>query len=149
MRDLRRLWDFTMREIVFMGTRDDVLARRAQAQGLVERFLEEHRLAAEIRTASDPFFIAPDAVAKTYFQLSSETKFEISLMLPDDERLAVGSLNYHTDFFGRAFQVETEGAGPMHSVCIAFGLERFVYGFLAQHGEDPAGWPEVVRRAVA
>ena len=29
--DLRRLWDFTMREIVFMGTREDVLQRRAVA----------------------------------------------------------------------------------------------------------------------
>ena len=50
------------------------------------------------------------AVAKTYFQLSSETKYEISLMLPEAGRLAVGSHNYHTDFFGRAFQVDVEGA---------------------------------------
>src|SRR6266480_2482200 len=88
----------------------------------------------EIRTASDPFFIAPDAAAKTYFQLSSETKFEMSLLLPDDKRLAVGSHNYHSDFFGRAFNTTVDGAGYMHSVCVAFGLERWVYGFLAQHG---------------
>jgi seryl-tRNA synthetase len=145
--DLRRLWDFTMREVVFLGGRDDVLARRERALEQVARFLEEHELAGEVRTASDPFFIAPDAVAKTYFQLSSETKFEISLPLPDGARLAVGSLNYHTDFFGRAFDVAVEGSGPMHSVCVAFGLERWVYGFLAQHGDDPARWPEPVRRA--
>jgi hypothetical protein len=35
----------------------------------------------------------------------------------------------------------------MHSVCIAFGLERCVYGFLAQHGSDPAHWPAAVRAA--
>jgi seryl-tRNA synthetase len=145
--DLRRLWDFTMREVVFLGERGDVLGRRERGIELVARFLEEHALAGEVRTASDPFFIAPDAVAKTYFQLSSETKYEISLPLPGDARLAVGSLNYHTDFFGRAFNVAVDGAGPMHSVCIAFGLERWVYGFLAQHGDDPAHWPEVVRRA--
>lgn len=145
--DLRRLWDFTMREVVFLGARDDVLQRRERGIELVGQMLEAHGLAGEVRTASDPFFIAPDAMAKTYFQLSSETKYEISLLLPDDARLAVGSLNYHTDFFGRAFNVEVEGAGPMHSVCIAFGLERFVYGFVQQHGADPAGWPAAVRRA--
>jgi seryl-tRNA synthetase len=145
--DLRRLWDFTMREVVFLGTRDDVLSRRERSLEQVARFLVEHDLAGEVRTASDPFFVAPDAVAKTYFQLSSETKYEISLLLPEGARLAVGSLNYHTDFFGRAFDVAVEGAGPMHSVCVAFGLERWVYAFLAQHGDDPARWPEAVGRA--
>jgi seryl-tRNA synthetase len=146
--DLRRLWDFTMREVVFLGEREEVLRRRARGIEMVGQFLEDHGLAGEIRTASDPFFIAPDAVAKTYFQLSSETKYEISLLLPGGGRLATGSLNYHSDFFGRAFNVNAEGAGFMHSVCIAFGLERWVYAFLAQHGADPAQWPAPVRRAL-
>lgn len=147
--DLRRLWDFTMREIIFLGARDPVLKERERGNEVVAAFLDAHEVAGEIRTASDPFFIAPDAVAKTYFQLSSDTKYEIALMLPDDARLAVGSLNYHTDFFGRAFDINIEGSGPMHSVCIAFGLERWVYAFLVQHGDDPANWPKVVREALA
>lgn len=145
--DLRRLWDFTMREVVMMGAREQVLEWRRRAIDLVAEVLEEQALAGEIRTASDPFFMAPDAPGKTYFQLSSETKYEISLLLPDGERTAVGSLNYHTDFFGRAFNVTLVGGGPMHSVCIAFGLERWVHAFLAQHGSNPAGWPAVVRQA--
>jgi seryl-tRNA synthetase len=145
--DLRRLWDFTLREVVFLGRREDVLARRDEAIARTARFLEAHELAGEIRTASDPFFAAPDALAKTYFQLSAETKYEVSLLLPGSERLAVGSLNYHTDFFGRAFDVTVEGAGPMHSVCVGFGLERWVYAFVAQHGADPRRWPAPVRVA--
>ena len=145
--DLRRLWDFTMREVVFMGTRDQVLNQRERGLELMAEWLDSHRFAAEIRTASDPFFVAPDAMAKAYFQLSSETKYEMSALLPDGQRLAVGSLNYHTDFFGRAFDVQVEGGGPMHSVCIAFGLERWVYAFMQQHGTDPARWPDIVRRA--
>jgi seryl-tRNA synthetase len=145
--DLRRLWDFTMREIVFMGTRNDVLHRRESGIRRVGELLDALRLAGEIRTASDPFFIAPDAAAKTYFQLSSETKYEVSLMLPEAERVAVGSLNYHTDFFGRAFAIDVEGHGPMHSVCIAFGLERWVHAFLAQHGDRTEEWPAAVREA--
>lgn len=147
--DLRRLWDFTMREVVFMGTRDQVLKERERGLQLMAELLDAHRFASEIRTASDPFFIAPDAMAKTYFQLSSETKYEISALLPDGQRLAVGSLNYHTDFFGRAFDVQLEGGAPMHSVCIAFGLERWVHAFLQQHGTDPSRWPEIVRRSIS
>jgi hypothetical protein len=147
MRDLRRLWDFTMREVVFLGTREEVLAERERGIGRFGSFLDEHRLAGEIRTASDPFFIAPDAAAKTYFQLSSDTKFEIALALHDGARLAVGSFNYHNDFFGKAFSARLDGGGPMFSACIAFGLERWVYAFIAQHGADPARWPDVVRRA--
>ncbi len=112
MSDLRRLWDFTMREIVFLGQREDVLQRREQSLAMMGHFLNEHRLAGEIRTASDPFFVAPDALGKTYFQLSSETKYEVSLMLPGDARLAVGSHNYHSDFFGRAFDTTVEGPDP-------------------------------------
>jgi seryl-tRNA synthetase len=145
--DLRRLWDFTMREVVFMGGRDEVLAARERSIEMMIEFLRDHRLAGEIRTASDPFFVAPDAVSKTYFQLSSDSKFEISLLLPGQERLAAGSHNYHSDFFGRAFKIDVEGGGAMHSVCVAFGLERWVYGFLQQHGDDPAKWPDPVRRA--
>ena len=147
LKDLRRLWDFTMREVVFLGTREYVLTEREKTITMMSDFLEEHRLAGEIRTASDPFFIAPDAVSKTYFQLSSDSKFEVSLMLPDDERVAVGSHNYHSDFFGRAFDTVVEGAGPVHSVCVAFGLERWIYAFLMQHGSDPKKWPDAVRKS--
>ena len=78
--DLRRLWDFTMREIVFMGTREQVWQHREVGLERTAALLTEHRLASEIRTASDPFFTAPDAMAKTYFQLSSETKYEIAAL---------------------------------------------------------------------
>lgn len=145
--DLRRLWDFTLREVVFMGGRQEVLEARQRSIEMMADFLREHKLAGEIRTASDPFFIAPDAGSKTYFQLSSDSKFEVSVLLPGGERIAVGSHNYHSDFFGRVFNVDVEGGGPMHSVCVGFGLERWVYAFLQQHGSHPESWPETVRRA--
>ena len=145
--DMRRLWEFTMREIVFLGSRQAVTEAKERSVEIMADFLRSHHLAAEIRTASDPFFVAPEAVAKTFFQLSSESKLEVSLMLPEGERTAVASHNYHSDFFGNAFNTKIEGGGPMHSMCVAFGLERWVYGFLSQHGSDPAKWPDPVRNA--
>lgn len=143
--DLRRLWEFTMRELVFVGQRDWVLARREDAIAAFIPLLDALELPAEVRTASDPFFVAPDAAAKTYFQLSSETKYEISVGLGGEERLAVGSFNYHTDFFGRAFATDAGTTGPAHSVCVAFGMERLVHAILAHHGPDPATWPAILR----
>jgi seryl-tRNA synthetase len=148
MRELTRLWDFTMRELVFLGTSEYVLQERERCVEIIGEFLNDLGLAAEIRTASDPFYIAPDASSKTYFQLTAETKYELSALLPNKERLAIGSLNYHTDFFGRAFDINVEGSGPAHSSCIGFGLERFVCAFLAQHGNDPANWPDEIRASI-
>ena len=145
--DLRRLWDFTMREVVFLGSRQYVLERRDESVEMMAKFLSAHRLGGQIRTASDPFFVAPDAVSKTYFQLTSDSKFEVALEIDGEQRLAVGSHNYHSDFFGRAFHTDVEGAGAMHSVCWAFGMERWVYAFLVQHGSDPGAWPDEVRNA--
>jgi seryl-tRNA synthetase len=125
-----------------------VLQERERCVQIIGEFLDELGLAAEIRTASDPFYIAPDASSKTYFQLTAETKYELSAVLPSDQRLAIGSLNYHTDFFGRAFDIAVEGAGPAFSSCIGFGLERFVCAFLAQHGNDPSNWPDAARTAL-
>jgi seryl-tRNA synthetase len=148
MVDLRRLWDFTMREVVFLGSRETVENSRGQSIEMMCEFLEQHRLAGEIRTASDPFFVAPEAASKACFQLSSESKFEVSLFLPEGERIAVASHNYHGDFFGRAFNITVEPLGHSHTACVAFGLERWVYAFLAQHGSDISRWPPIVRSAL-
>ena len=68
-------------------------------------------------------------------------------MLDGGERIAVGSHNYHSDFFGRVFHADLETGGPMHSVCVGFGLERWVYAFLQQHGSVPSAWPDAIRNA--
>ena len=46
--DLRRLWDFTMREIVFMGTREQVWEQREVGLKRTSDLLTAHRLASEI-----------------------------------------------------------------------------------------------------
>jgi len=139
--DLRRLWDFTMREVVFVGTRDYVLRRRDEAIAAFGPMLDRWHLTGEIRTASDPFFIAPDSTAKTCFQLSSGTKYEISLPVGSEENRAVGSFNYHTDFFGKAFDIHAQDGSALQSVCVAFGLARWIYAFMAEHATDPSAWP--------
>ncbi|RMH42318.1 MAG: hypothetical protein D6689_08490 [Deltaproteobacteria bacterium] len=144
-----RLWDFHMREIIFIGDRDRVARARADSVDRVTRWLDELGMRYWIETATDPFFIdrfAPQA----YFQLANKTKFELLVDDPGGDRpLALGSFNVHHDFFGSAFGLSLAGGEPADTGCTAFGVERFVYAFATQHGLDPARWPEPVCAFVA
>ena len=144
---LERLWDFTMREIVFVGPANYVLDNRKELLDLSVAFLNELGLAYEISTATDPFFVDSYAVQAAY-QQGFELKFELLAPLPySGKKLAVGSINYHQDFFGRSFAIQA-GDEQAHTGCIGFGYERLALAFLAQHGLDENAWPDAVARAV-
>lgn len=140
---LERLWDFSMREIVFVGPAEYVLASRRTLVDLSAQFLNELGMAYEISTATDPFFVDSYAVQAAY-QQGFELKYELLAPLPySGKKLAVGSINYHQDFFGRSFSIRT-AEDVAHTGCIGFGYERLALAFLAQHGLDEKNWPDAV-----
>ena len=144
---LERLWDFTMRELIFVGARDFVLENREIARKRMEAKFEEIGLAYRVESASDPFFIGERKQA--VFQNAFQLKFEIQAALPfKNSTLAVGSYNYHQDFFGRSLNITRQDGTPVHTGCVAFGLERIIYAFLAQYGLDERNWPEAVRDGI-
>jgi seryl-tRNA synthetase len=157
---LERLWNFTMREVIFVGPKDYVLENRETARQRMHRVLEETGLAYRVESANDPFFIG-EFRKQAAFQSAFQLKYEIRARLPFKERLAlvvkrssppstlaVGSYNYHQDFFGRNLNISLPDGSPAHTGCVAFGLERIAFAFLAQHGLDPAGWPVHVAEAI-
>jgi seryl-tRNA synthetase len=140
---LERLWDFTMREIIFVGTGEYVLGRRRTCLDLCVQLLDDLKLAYEITSATDPFF-ADTFAAQAAYQQGFELKFELLVPLPySGKKLAVGSVNYHQDFFGRSFEIQVNGSHA-HTGCLAFGLERLALAFIAQHGLDEKSWPDTV-----
>ena len=144
---LERLWNFTMREIIFVGPKDFVLENRETARQRMQPVFKEIGLAYRMESANDPFFIG-EFRKQAAFQSAFQLKFEIRARLPfSDSTLAVGSYNYHQDFFGRSLNISLPDGSPAHTGCVAFGLERIAYAFLAQHGLDPANWPQWVREA--
>ena len=148
MTGLERLWDFTMREVIFVGSAQDVLDQRQRAVDETAHLLDKWGLSYEIRSATDPFFIE-DYASMAAFQLAFDLKFEILAPLPYKQtELAIGSFNYHQDFFGRSFNISDEGEEPIHTGCIGFGLERVVLAFLARHGLDAKAWPVAVAERV-
>ena len=145
---LERLWNFTMREIIFVGSKDYVLENRENGRKRMQEFFETIGFVYRVESANDPFFIG-EFRKQAAFQSAFQLKFEIRASLPFKENtLAVGSYNYHQDFFGRNLNITLDDGSPVHTSCVAFGLERIAYAFLAQFGLDPNGWPEPVKETI-
>jgi seryl-tRNA synthetase len=102
-------------------------------------------LAYRVESANDPFFIG-EFRKQVAFQSAFQLKYEIRARLPfKDSTLAVGSYNYHQDFFGRKLNITLPDGSPAHTGCVAFGLERMAYAFLAQFGLEAENWPQDMR----
>ncbi|MET7359185.1 hypothetical protein ABZS76_12110 [Streptomyces sp. NPDC005562] len=148
-RSLERLWDFTIREIVFLGTPEFVLDARRRLMERAYELVDALGLGGRCEVAGDPFFLNDTTAARAWSQRLLELKYELRLPLDGERDVSVGSFNYHEQFFGRSFGIAGETGEPVFTGCAGFGLERFAYAFLCRHGLDPANWPASVRAAVA
>jgi seryl-tRNA synthetase len=142
---LERLWDFTIREIVFLGSREDVLNARELFMRKVFAFVDALGLSGSCEVGNDPFFCGADTSQRIWSQRLMELKYELRLDVAPEKTIAVGSFNFHDDLFGRAFAIDHGGGGPIRSGCVGFGLERLVYAFLCQYGLERDDWPDRVR----
>jgi acyl carrier protein len=145
-RPLERCTEFTMREVVTLGTHQDVERVRHRLLRRVDRFVTTLALDGAIEPASDPFFTSESA-GRALAQSAGELKLELRLSLEGGRRVACASFNRHHDYFGRTFGISLGGI-PAHSGCVAFGIERWVLAFLTQHGFDERAWPAPVREAM-
>jgi len=136
---LERLWDFTIREVVFFGSRDFVLAARQRLMTAVFDYLAELDLTGHCEVANDPFFGGADTTHRILSQRMLELKYELRLMVDTERSVAV--------FFSRNFEI-THNGRPVQTGCAGFGLERLAYAFLCQYGVDPTVWPPQVRQAM-
>jgi len=142
---LDRLTNFSVRDIMFVGTEVFVLESRQILIEALCQFVRDLALHAKIETANDPFF-ANDSAMKTVFQNANGLKYEILAFIPHlDREIAVGSINFHTDFFGEAFNIEAANGRPACSGCIGVGMERMAYALFCQHGASVDGWPGSVK----
>ncbi|WP_250404480.1 aminoacyl--tRNA ligase-related protein [Streptomyces cellostaticus] len=147
-RSLERLWEFTMREVVFIGSENRVAEARNSFMQDVFAIVEELGLAGHVETASDPFFCDAKTAEKIWTQRLMQLKYELLLPVPGGRSVAAVSFNTHGSSLGEAFSIRTPDREIAHTGCVAFGLERFAYAFVCQHGLDPAGWPDAVSRSV-
>ena len=134
---LERQWSFGMREVVGLGTADDVKAFLARGRERVSRLHAALGLDIAWTAATDPFF-----------DMSKNPKFLAQKLDPVKTemvhagRLAIGSINFHRNFFGDTFAISI-GGEPAFSGCVAFGVERWIRAILEVHGPDARAWPDL------
>jgi seryl-tRNA synthetase/acyl carrier protein len=148
---LNRCYEFTMREIVFIGDADAVEQRRVRLMQRVIDLAEVLGLGGCVQRATDLFFKDDvEGRARALHQSATALKYELRARLDGEGRtLAIASFNVHEDYFGRAFEIRLPDRRHASTGCVAFGIERWVSAFVAHHGADPARWPQSVRQAVA
>lgn len=149
---LDRLWEFNVRELVFVGSEEHVATCRERALPVICELAALFDLECQIETASDPFF-ATVAAARTFWQRSQEVKNEIMLEVEpgpngSNRKLACGSINLHGRFFGDRFNIAAEGEDNAATGCVGLGIERWVLAAFSQHGFDPDRWPTEVRQVI-
>jgi hypothetical protein len=125
---------FRMREIVHIGERATIESFLDRARSQVVLLAGAFGIATKLEKATDPFF-DPARSPKYVHAKLFPTKTELVA-----SGVAIASFNDHRNFFGDAFDIATP-AGPAHSACVAFGLERWVHAIVATHGPNPAAWP--------
>lgn len=144
---LSRMWEFTMREWIFVGSSQEVTAARAKSLDAVWNLVEAWNLHAWVENANDPFFIGEFA-SRAAFQRNREMKYELRLSIEGDASIAATSFNLHSATFGRNFNMLLASGRPACSGCCAWGLERWVLALFSQFGFDSQNWPDELAKAV-
>lgn len=141
---LDRLRDFTMREIVCLGSPKEVRTFVKKAFLGAKILLKTWGLNSFIASENDPFFMDKPKDRSSDMPDFFELKYELKTVLPfNKHELAIASLNYYKDFFGKSFNIKN-GGKFVHTSCLAYGLERCVYAFLSQYGINKSLWPSTV-----
>lgn len=118
-----RLWQFTVREFVFVGTEEYVCK---MLQVMEEKALEFARSLfgkAVVKNAYDEFYPSAENRMKIKLQLANKLKRELIVGL-DNRNIALSSFNYHRNHFSKPFHFDD--GGKIVTGCVGFGLERWV-----------------------
>ena len=145
---LERGWAFSMREIVCLGSPDDVRNFLTRAQTRAVRLAIKLGLAAGVVEAEDPFF-APTARGKALLQRVKGLKRELVLPIGSGRTVAAASMNDHEKFFGEAFDIRLGSRQWASSGCVAFGIERWLLAVLVAYGPDARDWPSLPSRPMS
>jgi seryl-tRNA synthetase len=140
-----RLTEFRMREVVYVGDEAGAERFRQFAVTLFRDILETFELSARIMTARDAFFLS-NYEKYGLMQLLSGDKLEARARIADTQaEIAVGSFNYHRNFFSRRCGISFRGEAAA-TACVGFGLERLAYALLSQQGLDSGKLEGLLRR---
>lgn len=120
---LTRLWDFVVREIVFIGNETYVKKKLDYFKNKSLKFAREISKSAKINEASDNFYPTVKNKVKKRLQKANHFKSELIITINNSE-VALSSFNYHHTHFSQAFNFDQNC--KIVTGCVGFGLERWL-----------------------
>jgi seryl-tRNA synthetase len=120
---LLRLWEFKVREFVFVGERgfvEDMLERTEIAAGALAQRL---RIETDLENASDHFYPTRENAVRQKMQLQSVMKRELVTGV-NGRKVSLSSFNFHGTHFSGPYGFD-EGDGIVTG-CVGFGLHRWL-----------------------
>jgi seryl-tRNA synthetase len=145
---LVRTQEFRRIEFVSLGTPSDAVSIRDAVRDRSIEVTEKLGLQWRVLVAT-PFYMREGGIETDTGDSSKVATYDLETKLPyNDEWLELTSFNVHRSKFVKTFKIKEVKGKEIWTGCCGFGTTRWVAAFLAQHGFDPAGWPEEVRKRV-
>jgi seryl-tRNA synthetase len=120
---LIRLWDYAIREIVFIGSPQYVKEKLQEIKEETKKMVKELGLPANIEKANDHFYPSDKNKIRERIQIVNSTKDELVVPIHGKE-VAISSFNYHGTNFSKVFHFDNENSTV--TGCVGYGLERWV-----------------------
>lgn len=135
---------FHQREMIRLGSPDEVSEWRDAWNRRAVELLGELGLDVHSELASDPFFGRTGKMLARS-QRAQALKLEAAVPVAGDSPTAVASFNYHVEHFSSVYGLTQASGEPAHTACVGFGLERITLALFSRHGLDQDRWPADVR----
>ncbi|MBN1323716.1 MAG: serine--tRNA ligase [Methanotrichaceae archaeon] len=143
---IERVDEFHRVEIVWLGTRDQVLEEGERLKEGYRRIFEEV-LELQWRMAwVTPWFMAQEGKAGLSEMAGAGTVDYEALLPYNGNWIEFQNLSVNGEKYPKGFTVKSQSGEPLWSGCSGVGLERWASAFLSQKGLDPDGWPEAFRK---
>ena len=119
---ISRFWNFTVREIVFIGKQEYVQNNIELLTRDILKLAKDFGLNVELKDAADSFYPTTKNIVKMKMQIKNKLKKELVTNI-DGKEVALGSINIHGNRFSKTFNFDNEN--KVVSACIGLGLERW------------------------
>lgn len=121
--ELTRLWDFSVREIVFIGSEEFVKENLEIIKKKAIEIAQKITPDAKLEIAHDHFYKGQKNDIKAKIQAKNEQKFELRIPI-EGRDVSVASFNFHGYHFSIPFKFDK--SKKIVSGCVGFGIERWI-----------------------
>ena len=143
---IERVDEFHRIEIVWLGTKEQVLAEKEKLTACYKHIFEDI-LELTWRTAwVTPWFMAQEG--KTGLsEMTGAGTVDYEAVLPyNGNWIEFQNLSVNGEKYPKGFTVKAQSGEALWSGCSGVGLERWASAFLSQKGLEPENWPEAFRK---